>query len=121
MVAVFCLKSFNCVQKTRARTQRLCWVRAINLASASNKAQPVFILSKQSQKHCRMTQSGFRLEDNALVELTLAGQTDCFSHLMNRHVGAVRKYLSRLVRNRSDFDDVRPRYILRASFDQFVH
>jgi hypothetical protein len=48
---------------------------------------------KQNQKHCRMTQSGSTLEDNALVELALAGQTDCFSDLMNRHAAAVRKYL----------------------------
>jgi RNA polymerase sigma-70 factor, ECF subfamily len=53
-----------------------------------------------------MTQSGLTLEDNALVELALAGRTDCFSDLMNRHAAAVRKYLSRLVRNSSDLDDV---------------
>jgi len=61
---------------------------------------------KQNQKHCRMTQSGLTLEDNALVELALAGQTECFSVLMNRHAAAVRKHLSPLVRNRSDLDDV---------------
>jgi hypothetical protein len=27
IVAVFCLKSFNAVQKRRVRTERLCWVR----------------------------------------------------------------------------------------------
>jgi RNA polymerase sigma-70 factor (ECF subfamily) len=53
-----------------------------------------------------MAQSGSTLKDNALVELALAGQTDCFSDLMNRHAAGVRKYLSRLVRNRSDLDDV---------------
>jgi RNA polymerase sigma-70 factor (ECF subfamily) len=53
-----------------------------------------------------MTQSGLKLKDNALVELALAGQTDCFSDLMNRHAAAVRNCLSRLLQNRSDLDDV---------------
>jgi RNA polymerase sigma-70 factor (ECF subfamily) len=53
-----------------------------------------------------MTPSGLTLKDNNLVELALAGQTECFSVLMNRHAAAVRKYLSRLVRNHWDLDDV---------------
>ena len=53
-----------------------------------------------------MTQSGLTLKDNALVELTLAGQTECFSVLINRHAAAVRNHLSRLVQNHSDLDDV---------------
>jgi RNA polymerase sigma-70 factor, ECF subfamily len=53
-----------------------------------------------------MTQSGLTLKDNTLVELALAGQTECFSVLINRHAAAVRNHLSRLVRNQSDLDDV---------------
>jgi DNA-directed RNA polymerase specialized sigma24 family protein len=53
-----------------------------------------------------MTQSGLTLKDNTLVELALAGQTERFSVLMNRHAAAVRNYLSPLVRNRWDLDDV---------------
>lgn len=61
-----------------------------------------------------MTQSGSTLQDNALVELALAGQADCFSDLMNRHAAAVRKYLSRLVQNRSDLEDVVQDTFLKA-------
>lgn len=53
-----------------------------------------------------MTQSGLTLKDNALVELSLAGQAECFSVLMNRHAVAVRNYLSRLVRDPWDLDDI---------------
>jgi len=53
-----------------------------------------------------MTQSGLTLKDNTLVELALAGQTECFSVLINRHAAAVRNRLSRLVRDRWDLDDV---------------
>jgi RNA polymerase sigma-70 factor (ECF subfamily) len=53
-----------------------------------------------------MTPSGLTLKDNNLVELALAGQTECFSVLMNRHAAAVKKYLSPLVRNRWDLDDI---------------
>jgi hypothetical protein len=48
IVAVFCLKSSNCVQKTRARTERLVGC-AINLASASNKPRPLFILLNKTR------------------------------------------------------------------------
>jgi RNA polymerase sigma-70 factor (ECF subfamily) len=53
-----------------------------------------------------MTPSGLTLKDNNLVELTLSGQTECFSVLMNRHAAAVKNYLSRLVQDRWDLDDV---------------
>jgi RNA polymerase sigma-70 factor (ECF subfamily) len=53
-----------------------------------------------------MTPSRLTLEDNALVELTLAGETDYFSDLMNRHAAAVRNFLSQMVQNRSDLDDL---------------
>jgi hypothetical protein len=48
VVAVFRLKSSNCVQKIRARTERLCWVRHQS-ASASNKPRSVFLLLKQHE------------------------------------------------------------------------
>jgi RNA polymerase sigma-70 factor, ECF subfamily len=61
---------------------------------------------KQKQKRCKMTQSSLTLKDNTLVELALAGQTECFSVLINRHAAMVRNHLSRLVRNHSDLDDI---------------
>jgi RNA polymerase sigma-70 factor, ECF subfamily len=61
---------------------------------------------KTTREYYGMTQSGLTLKDNTLVELALAGQTECFSVLMNRHAAAVRKHLSRLVRDRWDLDDV---------------
>lgn len=104
-VAGFRLKSSICVQKTRERTERLCWGAPLNWFGIK-QTSTLFHPFKQNEKYCRMTQSSSTLEDNTLVELALAGQTECFSVLMNRHVAAVKNYLSRLVRDRWDLDDV---------------
>jgi RNA polymerase sigma-70 factor (ECF subfamily) len=61
-----------------------------------------------------MTQSASTLKDNVLVELALAGQTECFSVLMNRHAARVRAYISRLVRSPWDVDDVMQDAFLKA-------
>jgi RNA polymerase sigma factor (sigma-70 family) len=46
------------------------------------------------------------LDDKTLIEMVVAGHRECFSVLMDRHVGAVRNYLRALVRNPSDLEDV---------------
>jgi RNA polymerase sigma-70 factor (ECF subfamily) len=45
-------------------------------------------------------------EDATLIELALAGQPECFSALMDRHLVAVKKRIGTLVRNATDRDDV---------------
>ena len=45
-------------------------------------------------------------EDDALIELTLAGQTECFNVLVDRHQSAVRTRIRSMAKNRSDEDDL---------------
>jgi RNA polymerase sigma-70 factor (ECF subfamily) len=54
------------------------------------------------------------LQDNALIERTLAGQSECFSVLMDRHVTAVRKRVKTMLRNTSDEDDLVQETFLKA-------
>ena len=46
------------------------------------------------------------LEDKTLIRLTLAGHAECFGVLMDRHLGAVKKRISAMVRNPADADDL---------------
>jgi RNA polymerase sigma-70 factor (ECF subfamily) len=45
-------------------------------------------------------------EDTTLIELALAGQPECFSALMDRHLVAVKRRIGTMVRNATDRDDV---------------
>jgi RNA polymerase sigma-70 factor (ECF subfamily) len=45
-------------------------------------------------------------EDRTLIELTLAGHTECFAALMDRHLAAVRRRIGAMVRNTTDADDL---------------
>ncbi len=53
-----------------------------------------------------MTSGTTRLEDGALIELTLAGQTECFNVLIDRHQSAVRRRIRSMAKNTSDEDDL---------------
>ncbi|MBV8830184.1 MAG: sigma-70 family RNA polymerase sigma factor [Acidobacteriaceae bacterium] len=61
-----------------------------------------------------MTAPIARFEDKTLIELTVAGQSECFSVLMDRHGKAVRKCIGALVRNRSDVEDLIQNTFLKA-------
>ena len=61
-----------------------------------------------------MTGSIATFEDRALIEMTLAGQTDCFSALMDRHVAAVRSCIRSVVKNTTDVDDIVQDAFLKA-------
>jgi len=45
-------------------------------------------------------------EDRALIDLALAGHTECFAALMDRHLAAVRRHIGSMVRNTTDADDL---------------
>jgi RNA polymerase sigma-70 factor (ECF subfamily) len=45
-------------------------------------------------------------EDTTLIELALAGQPECFSALMDRHLGAVKRRIGSIVQNVTDRDDL---------------
>lgn len=47
-----------------------------------------------------------QLDDTALVQMTLAGQSECFGEIMHRHMKMVRARVLSIVRNPSDVDDV---------------
>jgi RNA polymerase sigma-70 factor (ECF subfamily) len=53
-----------------------------------------------------MTPPIVTFEDSTLIQLTLAGQSECFAVLMNRHMDAVRKRVRSIVRNATDAEDV---------------
>src|SRR3954447_23714582 len=53
-------------------------------------------------------------EDRTLIEMALAGQSECFSALMDRHVAAVRRCITSIVRNASDVDDLVQDTFLKA-------
>jgi RNA polymerase sigma-70 factor (ECF subfamily) len=46
------------------------------------------------------------LADKLLIELTLAGRQECFSALMDRHMGCVLRRIDGLIPNTSDAEDV---------------
>ncbi len=45
-------------------------------------------------------------EDSALIKLALAGQAECFTALMDRHLFAIRRRISSMVQNPADAEDV---------------
>jgi RNA polymerase sigma-70 factor (ECF subfamily) len=53
-------------------------------------------------------------EDSALIKLALAGQTECFTVLTNRHLPAVRRCIGSMVPNTTDVDDVLQEVLLKV-------
>jgi RNA polymerase sigma-70 factor (ECF subfamily) len=53
-------------------------------------------------------------EDSALIQLALAGQTECFTVLTNRHLPAVRRSIGPMVPNATDVDDVLQEVLLKV-------
>ena len=47
-----------------------------------------------------------KLDDWALVQMTLAGQSECFGEIVHRHMKTVRARVVSIVRNSPDVDDV---------------
>src|SRR6202162_4938771 len=53
-------------------------------------------------------------EDSVLIKMALAGQTECFTVLTNRHLPAVRRRIGSLVRNTTDTDDLLQEVLLKV-------
>jgi RNA polymerase sigma-70 factor, ECF subfamily len=53
-----------------------------------------------------MSASLLALPDRSLIERTLAGESDCFTVLMDRHVAAVRRRIKLMVWNPADQDEI---------------
>lgn len=53
-------------------------------------------------------------EDSALIKLALAGQTESFVVLTNRHLPAVRRHIGSMVPNTADVDDLLQKVLLKV-------
>ena len=53
-------------------------------------------------------------EDSALIKLALAGQTECFAVLTNRHLPSVRRRIRSMVQNATDAEDVLQEVLLKV-------
>jgi RNA polymerase sigma-70 factor, ECF subfamily len=54
------------------------------------------------------------VEDSALIEMALAGQNECFTLLMDRHLGAVRRRVRSMVRSAADLEDLLQEVLLKV-------
>jgi RNA polymerase sigma-70 factor (ECF subfamily) len=61
-----------------------------------------------------MTPSLATFEDNALIKMALAGQTECFTVLMDRHLFIVKRTIRSMVRNATDADDLVQEVLLKV-------
>lgn len=52
--------------------------------------------------------------DSTLIQLALAGQAECFTVLMDRHLLAVRMRIASMVRNATDADDILQEVLLKV-------
>jgi RNA polymerase sigma-70 factor (ECF subfamily) len=80
----------------------------------SNKLALCVYLLYWEESRSQLMGSIATLEDSALIEMTLAGQTESFSVLMNRYASSVRRCIRSIVRNTSDVDDVFQDTFLKA-------
>ena len=61
-----------------------------------------------------MTENMAMLDDKTLIEMTMAGQAECFSALMDRHAIAARRCISLIVRQIPDIEDILQNTLLKA-------
>jgi RNA polymerase sigma-70 factor, ECF subfamily len=61
-----------------------------------------------------MTPPLVTFEDSTLIKLALAGQTECFSVLMDRHSAAVRRRIGSMVRNTTDVEDLLQEVLMKV-------
>ncbi len=76
------------------------------LADASNNKLVWSLFSIEERRISHMNQPLTELKDNALIALVLAGEDECFSILMNRHMAALKRCIGAFVRNGTDADDL---------------
>ena len=61
-----------------------------------------------------MTASIATFEDSTLIKLALAGQAECFSVLMDRHLGTVKRRIESIAPNATDLDDILQEVLLKV-------
>ena len=61
-----------------------------------------------------MTSSIATLEDGALIKLALAGQIECFTVLMNRHLAVLKRRIGSTAPNATDAEDILQEVLLKV-------
>jgi len=61
-----------------------------------------------------MTPSLASFEDSVLIQLALAGQSECFTVLMDRHLVAVKRCIGSMVQNTADSEDLVQEVVLKV-------
>ena len=61
-----------------------------------------------------MTPSLTMVEDGSLIQLALAGEAECFSALMDRHLAAIKRCIGSMVPNQADSEDLVQEVILKV-------
>lgn len=61
-----------------------------------------------------MTPPHTTFADSTLIKLALAGETECFAVLIDRHRGAVRRRITSMVGNTADADDLLQETLLKV-------
>jgi len=61
-----------------------------------------------------MTPPYASFDDRALIELILRGRTECFDILMDRHLVALKKCISSMIRNATEGEDILQEVVIKA-------
>jgi RNA polymerase sigma-70 factor (ECF subfamily) len=61
-----------------------------------------------------MSPSIATFEDSALIKLALAGETECFTILMDRHLAAIKRRIGSTAPNGTDADDILQEVLLKV-------
>ena len=97
-------KKFTALHWIGASEPSSCW--QVDPDSTSNNMAGLSPLLHLKTTEIKMNAPLATLEDKTLIRLTLAGHAECFGVLMDRHLGAVKKRISAMVRNPADADDL---------------
>jgi len=88
-------------------------VRNVNSPSNNRAVFGLFSFEGRRKGH-KMTQPLAELEENKLIQLALAGESECFGILINRHLGALKRCISTMTRNGTDADDLLQDVLLKV-------
>ena len=88
-----------------------CWLEVH--IGIKQQADPLHLL-RLGILEMAMTTPLATFEDSTLIQLALAGQSECFSVLMDRHSAAVRRRIGSMVRNTTDVEDLLQEVLLKV-------
>jgi RNA polymerase sigma factor (sigma-70 family) len=94
-----------------AGRDRSCWQEVRQLPSNNNLIWRIF---PQLEATDTMTPTLATFEDRTLMQRTLAGQSDCFAALIDRHLAAVKRRIGSMVQNPADREDLLQEVLLKV-------